>query len=93
MVLAGDGPSFCAGADIEWMRQSVDLTYEENVADANALRRMLDAIDTLPGAGDRRVQGHAIGGGAGLVARPTSRSPTSEPCSGSPRSSSGSPPR
>ena len=48
VVLAGEGPSFCAGADVEWMRASVDLTYDENVADALALRRMLEAIDGCP---------------------------------------------
>ena len=68
VVLVGEGPSFCAGADIEWMRQSVSLTNEENVADANALRRMLDAIDTCPAPVIAVVRGHAIGGGAGLVA-------------------------
>lgn len=68
VVLAGDGPSFCAGADIDWMRSSVDLSYEENVADANALRAMLEAIDGCPAPVVARVQGHALGGGAGLVA-------------------------
>ena len=68
VVLAGEGPSFCAGADIDWMRQSVSLTHDENVADANALRRMLEAIDTCPAPVIAVVQGHAIGGGAGLVA-------------------------
>ena len=68
VLLAGDGPSFCAGADVEWMRASVDLDYEANVADANALRGMLDAIDRCPAPVLARVQGHALGGGAGLVA-------------------------
>jgi methylglutaconyl-CoA hydratase len=68
VVLAGDGPSFCAGADIEWMRASVDLDYDANVADANALRGMLEAIDRCPAPVVARVQGHALGGGAGLVA-------------------------
>jgi methylglutaconyl-CoA hydratase len=68
VVLAGDGASFCAGADIEWMRGSVDLTYDENVADATALRRMLEAVDTCPAPVVALVQGHAFGGGAGLVA-------------------------
>src|SRR5918993_2324260 len=68
VVLAGDGPSFCAGADVEWMRASVDLGYEENVADALALRRMLEAIDRCPAPVVARVHGHALGGGAGLVA-------------------------
>ena len=48
VVLSGDGPSFSAGADVEWMRSSVDLSYDENVADALRLRAMLDAIDSCP---------------------------------------------
>jgi methylglutaconyl-CoA hydratase len=68
VVLSGDGPSFCAGADVEWMRASVDLDREANVADATALRRMLDAIDTCPAPVVAVVHGHALGGGVGLVA-------------------------
>jgi len=68
VVLRGDGPSFCAGADVEWMRASADLTVEENVADANALRRMLEAIDGCPAPVVAAVHGHALGGGIGLVA-------------------------
>ena len=68
VVLAGDGPSFCAGADVEWMRASVELDFDANVADANALRGMLEAIDRCPAPVVARVQGHALGGGAGLVA-------------------------
>ena len=68
VVLAGDGPSFCAGADVEWMRSSVELSYDDNVTDALALRRMLEAIDGCPAPVVCRVQGHALGGGAGLVA-------------------------
>src|SRR5436853_5292275 len=68
VVLAGDGESFCAGADVEWMRNSVDLSYEENVADARRLRKMLEAVDTCPAPVLARVQGHALGGGSGLVA-------------------------
>jgi methylglutaconyl-CoA hydratase len=68
VLLAGDGPSFCAGADVEWMRASVDLEFDANVADANALRGMLEAIDRCPAPVVARIQGHALGGGAGLVA-------------------------
>ena len=68
VLLAGDGPSFCAGADVDWMRASVELDYDANVADANALRGMLDAIDRCPAPVLARIQGHALGGGAGLVA-------------------------
>ncbi len=68
VVLAGDGPSFCAGADVDWMRASADLDLDANVADANALRRMLEAIDGCPAPVVAVVQGHALGGGVGLVA-------------------------
>jgi methylglutaconyl-CoA hydratase len=68
VVLAGDGPSFCAGADIAWMRASAELDYDANVADATALRRMLESIDACPAPVVALVQGHALGGGAGLVA-------------------------
>jgi methylglutaconyl-CoA hydratase len=68
VILSGDGPSFCAGADVEWMRASIDLDADANVADAIALRRMLEAIDTCPAPVIAAVHGHALGGGAGLVA-------------------------
>jgi methylglutaconyl-CoA hydratase len=68
VVLAGEGQTFCAGADVEWMRASVDLDYEANVEDAMALRRMLEAVEGCPAPVVARVQGHALGGGAGLVA-------------------------
>jgi methylglutaconyl-CoA hydratase len=68
VVLGGEGASFCAGADVDWMRASVGLSLEENIADANAMRQMFEAIDGCPAPVVARVQGHALGGGAGLVA-------------------------
>jgi methylglutaconyl-CoA hydratase len=68
VVLAGDGESFCAGADVEWQRSAIDLSYEDNVEDALRLYRMLDAIDSCPAPVVARVQGYALGGGSGLVA-------------------------
>ena len=68
VLLSGEGPSFSAGADVEWMRSSVELSYAENVADALKLRAMLEAIDTCSAPVVAGVQGHALGGGAGLVA-------------------------
>jgi methylglutaconyl-CoA hydratase len=68
VVLAGEGASFCAGADVDWMRASAALSYDENVADANAMRQMFESIDRCPAPVVARVQGHALGGGAGLVA-------------------------
>lgn len=68
VVLTGEGPSFSAGADVDWMRASADLSYDENVADALRLRAMLEAIDGCPAPVLAGVQGHALGGGCGLVA-------------------------
>ena len=68
VVLAGDGPSFCAGADVEWQRASIDLSFEENVEDALRLYRMMEAVDACPAPVVARVQGFALGGGSGLVA-------------------------
>jgi len=68
VILAGEGESFSAGADVDWMRAAVELSYEENVADARRLRMMLDTINTCPAPVIARVQGHALGGGCGLVA-------------------------
>ncbi|HSS79754.1 MAG TPA: enoyl-CoA hydratase-related protein [Gaiellaceae bacterium] len=68
VLLAGDGESFSAGADVDWMRSSIELSYEENVADARRLRKMLEAIDSCPAPVVARVHGHALGGGCGLVA-------------------------
>jgi methylglutaconyl-CoA hydratase len=68
VVLAGDGPSFSAGADVDWQRSAIDLDFEENAADALRLYRMLEAIDSCPAPVVARVHGHALGGGCGLVA-------------------------
>lgn len=68
VVLCGDGPSFCAGADVEWQRSSIDLGYDENVEDAMRLFRMLEAIDSCPAPVVCRAHGYVLGGGSGLVA-------------------------
>ena len=68
VVLAGDGPSFCAGADVEWQRAALDLDYEENVEDAFRLYRMLETIDCCAAPVVARIHGFALGGGSGLVA-------------------------
>ena len=68
VVLAGDGESFCAGADVEWMRSSAELSYEENVQDARRLRLMLETVNECAAPVVVRAHGHALGGGAGLVA-------------------------
>ena len=68
VVLGGEGKVFCAGGDLAWMRRVADYTAEENLEDAEAFQRAYDAIDTLPLPVVGRVQGAALGGGAGLVA-------------------------
>jgi methylglutaconyl-CoA hydratase len=68
VVLAGEGESFCAGADVEWQRASIELSFDENVEDAMRLYRMCETIDHCPAPVVARVQGYALGGGSGLVA-------------------------
>src|SRR5438093_12167003 len=68
VVLAGDGESFCAGADIDWQRSAIDLSYDENVDDALSLFRMLKAIDSCPAPVVAPIQGYCLGGGCGLAA-------------------------
>jgi methylglutaconyl-CoA hydratase len=68
VVLAGEGESFCAGADIEWQRSAIDLSFDENVEDAMRLYRMCEAVDRCPAPVIARVHGYALGGGSGLVA-------------------------
>jgi len=68
VILAGEGPAFCAGADMNWMRRSVAYTREENEADAGRFAEMLRALDELPIPTIARVHGAALGGGMGLIA-------------------------
>jgi methylglutaconyl-CoA hydratase len=68
VVVAGDGPAFCAGADVEWQRASIDLSYEENVQNALRLFEMLSAIDGCPAPVVARIHGYCLGGGCGLAA-------------------------
>jgi methylglutaconyl-CoA hydratase len=67
VVLSGEGASFCAGADVDWQRSAIDLSYDDNVEDALRLYRMLEAIDSCPAPVVAPVQGYALGGGSGLV--------------------------
>ena len=68
VVLSGAGKSFCAGADVNWMRSSLDFTHADNVADASRMAEMFSLIDRTPAVVICRVQGAALGGGAGLAA-------------------------
>ncbi len=68
IVLQGNGKSFCGGADVNWMRDSLALSLEENIEDASAMSRMFRAIDRVPKPTIARIHGAALGGGAGLAA-------------------------
>jgi methylglutaconyl-CoA hydratase len=67
MVLRANGKNFCAGADVNWMKRVASYSHEENIRDANALAKMLHTLNFLPVPTIARVQGAAMGGGAGLV--------------------------
>lgn len=68
VVMSGAGPVFCAGADLGWMRETRDYDRARNLADAERLAEMFDALDRLPMPLVARVHGAALGGGAGLLA-------------------------
>jgi len=68
VVLAGEGRSFCAGADVGYMQETAAFSYEENLEDARKLAMMFWTIDDCPKPVVAKVQGAAMGGGAGLVA-------------------------
>ena len=68
VVLAGEGSSFCAGADVVYMRETASFSYEENLEDARRLAMMYWTIDECPKPVVARVQGAAMGGGGGLLA-------------------------
>jgi methylglutaconyl-CoA hydratase len=68
MVLAGNGPAFCAGADLNWMKRMAGYGHAENLADATALAQMLAKLDRLPKPTIARVHGPVYAGGTGLVA-------------------------
>jgi methylglutaconyl-CoA hydratase len=68
IVLSGEGKSFCAGADLNWMKKMIGYTFEQNVEDAHVLAGMLKAIHDCPKPVIARVHGAAFGGGVGLIA-------------------------
>ncbi|MGI8827056.1 MAG: enoyl-CoA hydratase-related protein [Chloroflexota bacterium] len=68
VVLEGNGPSFSAGADVQWMGATVNSAEEENIADAQRMATMFEVIDQLPQPVVGKVHGAALGGGMGLVA-------------------------
>ena len=68
LILAGNGPAFCAGADLNWMKRTASYGYEQNLADAQALADMLAMLDRMPKPTIARVHGPVFAGGTGLVA-------------------------
>ena len=68
VVLAGNGPAFCAGADLNWMKRMAGYGYDENLRDAAGLAGMLAALDRMTKPTLARVHGPAFAGGTGLVA-------------------------
>lgn len=68
VVLTGEGKSFCAGADLNWMKSVVDQTYEENLFESNALADLFYQIYSFKRPVIGRINGAAIGGGTGFVA-------------------------
>jgi methylglutaconyl-CoA hydratase len=68
IVLDGEGKTFCGGADVNWMRGSLDLSEDDNVRDAETMSDMFRAIDRCPKPVIAKVHGAALGGGAGLCA-------------------------
>ena len=68
VVLAGNGPAFCAGADLNWMKRMAEYGYEQNLADAQALAAMLKTLDRMRKPTIARVHGVAFAGGVGIVA-------------------------
>ena len=67
VVLAGDGPSFCAGGDLGWMREQMAADRATRIREATKLAMMLNALNTLPKPLIGRVQGNAFGGGVGMM--------------------------
>ena len=67
VILAGNGPAFCAGADLNWMKRMAGYGYDENLADARALAGMLAELDRMPMPTIARVHGAVFAGGTGLV--------------------------
>ena len=68
VVLTGEGKSFCAGADLNWMSSMVEYSMEENFEDSKKLAKMFETINNFAKPVIGRINGHALGGGVGLVA-------------------------
>ena len=67
VVLRGNGPVFCAGGDLNWMKKAIDFSYDENLRDTRKLARMFNLLNEFEKPVIGAVHGAAIGGGVGLV--------------------------
>src|SRR4051794_30680611 len=67
VVLSGEGPSFCAGGDLNWMKKAVEFSYDENLQDTRKLAQMFATLNECPKPVIGAIHGAAIGGGVGLV--------------------------
>ena len=68
VVVTGEGDVFCAGADLSWMSGMREASFDDNVEDSRGFEAMLRAVQDCPRPVVARVNGHALGGGSGLVA-------------------------
>lgn len=68
LILTGEGKSFCAGADLNWMKRMKDYSHEENVADSQKLAELFTVLNNFSRPTIGKINGSALGGGAGLVA-------------------------
>src|SRR4030066_1526139 len=66
VVLTGAGESFCAGADLNWMREIIRYSYEQNLRESRELAELMPSIYALPKPTIARINGAVIGGGTGL---------------------------
>jgi len=67
VIITGEGKSFCAGADLNWMSSMVNFSKEENKADSIKLAQMFEAINNCPIPVIGKINGHALGGGVGIL--------------------------
>ena len=68
IILTGNGKSFCAGADLNWMKSMVNYSMDENIKDSKLLLDLFESIYNCPKPVIAKVNGHAFGGGLGLFA-------------------------
>ena len=67
LILSGSGDSFCTGADLNWMKKSVNFSREENIEDAKTFGNMLETLDKIPRPTIAKINGHSFGGGLGIL--------------------------